>query len=55
MWQNDIFIDFEMEGPYQSDTQITGIHRNRLMNIECQSSSNTIEGVRTYAISVIHL
>jgi len=46
MWQNDIFIDFEMDGPYQPDTQITGIHRNRFMNIECQSGSNTIAGVR---------
>ena len=46
MWQNNIFIDFQMDGVYQADTQITGMHRNRFMNIECQSGSNTTYGVR---------
>jgi hypothetical protein len=46
MWENDIFIDFMMENAYRPDTQITGIHRNRFMNIECQSGSNTQHGVR---------
>ena len=46
MWTCNVFIDFVMDGPYRADTQITGIHRNRFMNIECQSGSNTIHGVR---------
>jgi hypothetical protein len=46
MWDNDIFIDFQMDGPYKPDTQHTGIHRNRFMNIECQTGSNTKYGVR---------
>ena len=44
---NDIFIDFVMDGPYLlPDSEITGIQRNRFMNIECQSGPNTIVGVR---------
>ena len=49
MWANDVFIDFVMDGPYlpdRGDNNITGIHRNRFINIECQSDSNTIHGVR---------
>jgi hypothetical protein len=34
-----------MNGPYQGG-QSTGIHRNRFMNIECESGLNIIEGVR---------
>jgi hypothetical protein len=46
MWRNGIFIDFEMEGQYKPDTQITGIHRNRFVNIECQSGRTTTYGIR---------
>lgn len=49
MWSNDVFIDFVMDGPYlpdRGDNNITGIHRNRFINIECQSDWNTIHGVR---------
>ena len=36
-----------MDGPYLlPDSEITGIQRNRFMNIECQSGPNTIVGVR---------
>ncbi len=45
MGSNHIFIDFVMDGPY-IDSTITGIHRNRFINIECQSDSNTLHGVR---------
>jgi hypothetical protein len=49
MWSNDVFIDFVMDGRYlpdRGDNNITGIHRNRFINIECQSDLNTIHGVR---------
>lgn len=48
MWANDIFIDFIMDGPYvpARDSNIAGIHRNHFINIECQSGSNTLYGVR---------
>ena len=48
MWYNDIFIDFVMDGFYipDSDSTITGIFRNRFINIECQSGTNTLHGVR---------
>ena len=48
MLENDIFIDFVMYGPYlpDRDSNITGIHRNHFINIECQSEWNTIHGVR---------
>jgi hypothetical protein len=45
MWSNDIFIDFVMDGDYLGSA-ITGINRNRFINIECQSESNTLHGVR---------
>jgi hypothetical protein len=45
MWANDIFIDFVISGPF-THSMITGIQRNRFINIQCQSGSNTIHGVR---------
>jgi hypothetical protein len=35
-----------MGGAYRAGTQITGIHKNCLINLECQSSYNTIHGIR---------
>ena len=46
MWRNNVFIDFVMDGAYRAGTQITGIHRNRFINLECQSGPNTIHGIR---------
>jgi hypothetical protein len=46
MWDCQTFIDFNMINAYTPDTQITGIHRNRFLNIECQCTPNTAHGVR---------
>ena len=45
MLYNDIFIDFVMDGPYTYGYP-AGIFRNSFMNIDCQSGSNTLVGVR---------
>jgi hypothetical protein len=58
MWQNNIFISFQMDGKYMPDTQVTGIHRNRFMNIECQSDPNTtvygVKDIRHFGNSFIN-
>lgn len=46
MWDCEIFIAFNMVNMYRQNTQVTGIHRNRFLNIECQSTANTTYGVR---------
>jgi hypothetical protein len=45
MLHNNVFIDFVMDGS-QELTEHSGINRNRFINIECQSGSNTAHGVR---------
>jgi hypothetical protein len=46
MWDCEIFVGFNMVNMYRQNTQVTGIHRNRFLNIECQSTDNTHYGVR---------
>lgn len=46
LWQNKVFIDFVMDGEYKPGTQSIGIHRNRFINLECQSGPHTTHGIR---------
>ena len=45
MLQNNVFVDFVKDGS-QEFTIHSGMNRNRFINIECQSGSNTRHGIR---------
>ena len=45
MLHNNVFIDFVKDGSQEFEGY-SGINRNRFINVECQSGSNTLYGIR---------